>query len=175
MNRKINDLEYNCLRAEILKRIELRQNLMSISLTIAGVTMGFGMTNAQIAFVFPPIALFLAILWSQNDIRSGEIDDYLQQFEGVDTGYGWVSHYKNKKSKATNWMGLSFSVLGPGGTFFMTELMTIGIALVKFTSNRLNWGLLITDMVALLLTISLITLTQLTRRRRYLNQFASHS
>ncbi len=163
---QISDLEYSALRAEVLKRIELRQHLMSISLTIAGVTMGFGMTNAQIALVYPPIALFLAILWSQNDIRSDEIDDYLQEFENTDTGLGWVTHYKNKKKRPTYWAGVSFSVLAPGGTFIVTELMTIGIALSKLTSSSLDWVLIIIGVIALLLTVVVFIFTNLLRKRR---------
>ena len=39
------DLEYNALRSEIIKRIELRQQLISIALTLAGIFLKFWIDN----------------------------------------------------------------------------------------------------------------------------------
>jgi hypothetical protein len=64
--------EYNALRDEILKRIELRQQFVSMTLTIAGVFLGIGVTTDTIALVYPLLATFLAIGWAQNDLRKHE-------------------------------------------------------------------------------------------------------
>jgi hypothetical protein len=45
-----SELEYTSIRAEILKRIELRQQLMSITLTLAGAFIGFGVSNTLLSF-----------------------------------------------------------------------------------------------------------------------------
>ena len=42
-------LEYNSLRGEILKRIALRQQIISVTLTLAGVFLVFGLTTATVA------------------------------------------------------------------------------------------------------------------------------
>jgi hypothetical protein len=70
-------LEYTALRAELLKRIELRQQILSITLTLAGVFLGFGLANTAIAFIYPSIAVFLSMLWAQNDLRSSQIGKHL--------------------------------------------------------------------------------------------------
>ena len=50
-------LEYNALRSEVLKRIEMRQQIMSITLTLAGVFIGFGLKDSEVAFIYPFIAV----------------------------------------------------------------------------------------------------------------------
>ena len=62
-------LEYNTLRGEIQKRIELRHQIVSATLAIAGAFIGVGVTNGILALIYPPIAIFLAIGWAQNDVR----------------------------------------------------------------------------------------------------------
>jgi hypothetical protein len=65
------ELEYQQCRAEILKRIELRQQLIQITLTFAGVLIGVGVQsrNMLISSIYPPLAFCFAMLWAQNDIR----------------------------------------------------------------------------------------------------------
>ncbi len=58
LTREDVDLEYNSLRGEIIKRIELRQQMVTVTLTIAGVFLGVGITNKAVALVYPPIAYF---------------------------------------------------------------------------------------------------------------------
>ena len=66
-------MEYKELRNEILKRIELRQQVLVITLTIAGVIFGLGVkdgtdfNNSQVALIYPPISLIMAIIWIIND------------------------------------------------------------------------------------------------------------
>ena len=52
-------LEYNALRSEIVERIGLRQQMLSITLTVTGVVLGFGVNNGTIALILPPLILFL--------------------------------------------------------------------------------------------------------------------
>jgi ABC-type polysaccharide/polyol phosphate export permease len=63
---KIDDfkMEYETLRDEIIKRVELRQQLLSITLGFAGAFLGVAVsfpTTPSVALIYPPIALFLAI------------------------------------------------------------------------------------------------------------------
>lgn len=55
------------LRGEILKRIDLRQQLMSMTLTIAAVFLGVGLGIQSVALIYPVLASLLAMAWSQND------------------------------------------------------------------------------------------------------------
>jgi len=67
------NMEFKELRNEILKRIELRQQVLVITLTIAGVIFGLGVKdNAagydnHIALIYPPISLLMAMIWIIDD------------------------------------------------------------------------------------------------------------
>ena len=60
------EVEYRALRDESLKRIELRQQTVSIALTIAGVFLGVGIGTRAVALVYPPLALALAISYQES-------------------------------------------------------------------------------------------------------------
>ena len=72
------DLEYNSLRGEILKRIELRQQIISITLTLAGIFLSFGLSTDTVALIYPPLAAFLSIAWAQNDFRIRDLATYIR-------------------------------------------------------------------------------------------------
>ena len=78
------ETEYVALRSEILKRIELRHQLISITLTIAGAFFAVGVSIALVTLIYPPLATFLALSWAQNDLRVGMVGKYMRD------------HYKNQ-------------------------------------------------------------------------------
>ena len=78
------ETEYVALRSEILKRIELRHQLISITLTIAGAFFAVGVSIALVTLIYPPLATFLALSWAQNDLRVGMVGKYMRE------------HYKNQ-------------------------------------------------------------------------------
>jgi len=148
------ELEYVALRGEILKRIELRQQIMSLALTIAGVFLGLGITTGAIALVYPPLAIFLAIAWSQNDRRIYEMALYTREhFEKVIPGLGWETYIQDKRQADARRGRWRTTVLSHGGTFLFTQLIAIGIGLVKFSYSQGDWLLLVVDVVAVLLVI----------------------
>ncbi|MFM7528344.1 MAG: hypothetical protein ACKO63_07625 [Nodosilinea sp.] len=82
-DRLFNELEYTSIRDEILKRIELRLQIMSVTLTLAGAFIGFGVSNTLLSLVYPPLAALLAMLWVQNDTRSRQLGKYIQSDDAV--------------------------------------------------------------------------------------------
>jgi len=93
------EMEYTALRNEILKRIELRHQIIVVTLTIAGVFLGGGVqqNNAFITLVYPPLATFLAVSWAQNDHRirdlAGYIRNYIEPFMSKDNIIlGWETY-----------------------------------------------------------------------------------
>src|SRR3990172_6680735 len=52
------ELEYTTLRSEILKRIEMRQQIVSIALTLAGTFLGAGLSNESGALIHPTLDAF---------------------------------------------------------------------------------------------------------------------
>jgi hypothetical protein len=61
--------EYQTLRNEILERIGIRHQIVSITLTICGVLLGFGLDKSEVALIYPMIAMFLAIGWAKNNVQ----------------------------------------------------------------------------------------------------------
>lgn len=161
-----NELEYNTLRAEVIKRIEMRQQLISITLTMAGVVMGFGISKPSLGLIFPPLSLFLTLLWAQNDIRAIQIDDYLHDFENDSTKLGWISYYKKRQKSGSFRPGWPLSVIAPGGIFILTSIMCIGIGVFKFKFSWLVVALLCIDFVSVVAIIWLVLFTRKNRISR---------
>lgn len=151
-----NESEYGALREELLKRIELRQTLVSIVVTSAGVLLGFSIKTAELAYLFPPLSLFLCLMWAQNDIRALQITDYLHTLENDRTRLGWTTFYKSKQGKGSILTGVPFSVMAPGGIFILTALMALGIAISKWPSSNLYIWLLVSDIISILLMTWLV-------------------
>jgi hypothetical protein len=145
--------EYNSLRDEILKRIELRQQAISITLTIAGIFLGIGVTTDTIALVYPPLAALLAISWVQNETNIRRLSIYIREhLESVTPYLGWET-YVQENRKETRMKGWRFMIFSHGGIFIFTQLMAIGVGLLKFTFTPVEWALLGVDVVALLLVV----------------------
>lgn len=154
--RKGAELEYGALRAELLKRIELRQSLISTTLTFAGVFLGFGLQNRSVALIFPLLTVFLGLLWANNDIRFKQIGKYLQDVEKLLPGAGWETYYRREGRYQTLVAGISLSVLAPAGTFLATSLMAIGIGLSQFSYALIDWVLLVVDIISALIIVFLL-------------------
>jgi hypothetical protein len=151
------EVEYRALRDEILKRIELRQQHIALTLTIAGAFLGFGLTTAAVALVYPLLATFLAYGWAQNDVRIRQLAAYIRSHhEGVIPGLGWETYLQNKSPQAgfRNWR--SPVILSHGGIFLLTQLMAIGIGLYRFTFTPIEWVLIGIDCVLAFLVARLL-------------------
>lgn len=78
------DMEFRELRNEILKRIELRQQVLVITITIAGVIFGLALKdnvtgyNNQIALIYPPISLLMAMIWIIDDYNIQKASLYIR-------------------------------------------------------------------------------------------------
>lgn len=151
------DLEYNSLRNEILKRIELRQQIISITLTLAGIFLSFGLSTDTIALIYPPLAAFLAIAWAQNDFRIRDIATYIREnLESKPIGLGYETYVQQarKKKKTGSWR---YVVISHTGIFVFTQLMAVGIELLKTMPavfSPLEWVLLVIDLISILVVIS---------------------
>jgi hypothetical protein len=149
-------LEYTALRQEILKRMDFRYQFISISLSIAGVFLGFGITNGQIALVYPPLAVFLAIGWAQNDLRVTDLATYIREhIEKNLPGTGWEAHVQKERVKTRNRKWRS-TILSHGGILIFTQLIAMGIGWLKFTFTPLEWVLLAVDAIAVIIVIQTV-------------------
>jgi hypothetical protein len=149
-------LEYNALRDEILKRIELRQQFLSTTLTIAGIFLGVGVATPTIALVYPPLAAFLAIAWMHNDDRIKNLAIYIRRrLERSTLDLGWETYIQQKRKK-TRMRSWRFIITSHAGIFMLTQLMAVGIGLLKFTSTPVEWVLLGFDLGAVLVVVWVI-------------------
>jgi uncharacterized membrane protein YqaE (UPF0057 family) len=151
-------MEYPILRSEILKRVEMRQQIISFTLTIAGVFIGVGVKFSSIALLYPPLAVFLAAGWVQNDLIINRAAAYVREFiespVSVSHAPGWEHYCEQKReTHGTAWLLLRLS---HGGTFFITQLMAVLIGLFSFSQTKVEWTLLGIDTIAILIVIILV-------------------
>jgi len=147
------ELEYAALRAEILKRMELRYQFIPVSLTMAGVFLGLGISNGTIALVYPVLAVFLAIGWAQNDKRIGDTAAYIRtHLERSIPGLGWETHLHNERIQQQRQR--RFAIFSYGGIFLFTQLIAIGIGFIKFTYSTTEWSLLVLDMISVIMVMN---------------------
>jgi len=164
-----NSSEYEALREELITRIEMRQNIVSLAVTAAGVLLGFGISTPALALLFPPLSLFMCIMWAQNDVRALQITDYLHTLENDRTKLGWTTFYKSVQRQGSFFPGLPFSVMAPGGIFVLTSLMAIGLGLSgEATSPSAKW-LLACDVLSILLMTWLVLFVRRARLGRRTN------
>jgi hypothetical protein len=73
--------QFNSLRDEIGRRIDIRQQIMALNLIIAGTLFTLGVQPGipeTILLFYPLLAMFLAALWAHNDLRIGQINYYIR-------------------------------------------------------------------------------------------------
>lgn len=152
-------LEYAALRDESMRRIEARQQQLSITLTLAGVFLGVGWNigSAVGLFIFPPLALLLAAAWVQNEVRLQQIGTYLrEQLEPNLPGTGWA-RYTHQREQHSRILGLPLEIFAVGGIFLLTQLFAILLGLFHFQSAELiEWILLALDVFSVFALFALV-------------------
>lgn len=129
-----NNAEYDALRQEILKRIEIRHNTISLTLTVAGAMLGFSLEKQVIALLYPILSLVFCCIWAQNEVRELQLCDYVHKLE-KQLGYGWSEYYKSVQAQGSFFRGVPLSVIVPGALFVVTSVIALGIARrILFTS-----------------------------------------
>lgn len=151
------ELEYTSLREEILKRIESRQQLISITLTIAAAVLGVGWTSgAVILLLYPLIAALMAAGWAQNEIIIRQISAYIRDhLESKVTAPGWERTSRANMTE-TLVFGWPIDILSLGGIFVLTQIMALALGWTRFNSTTLEWILLVADGLALLVVLTLL-------------------
>jgi len=92
--------EYESPRAEIIKRGEMRYQVLAITLILAGTILTVGLqANASpyVLFVFPILAWFLARMWTHNMRWTRRLSDHIRTT--IDDKYhatSWESGIGNK-------------------------------------------------------------------------------
>ena len=155
--------EFNALRSEILKRIEQRQQIIVITLTLAGTFLGFGVKdgNETISLIYPIIAAFLAFAWTQNDLRIKDLAKYIR--EAIEPQVPGLQYETTIHRLRQGWKGVSsirFVSYSHEGLFVVTQAIAILIGFSNPTITTLDWVLIGLDFLAVGLVVWLISQTR---------------
>src|SRR5258707_6889287 len=143
--------QYTSLRSEIEKRIEIRQQILALTLLVAGtfLTVGVQSNVPEVVLLFYPIiAMFLGSIWEHNDLRVGQINFYIrteiEKHLGV-FGPGWETFRLQTfrpaqrqtrrnlgKQKHTLTPQFGLIVFATRGMLLATHAMAIIIAAVRY-------------------------------------------
>lgn len=157
------EAEYSALREEVLKRIESRQQTVSLALTLAGAFLGLGWgAGSVVILIYPLIALMLAVGWAQNEVFIKQINGYIHDhLEGQMGGVGF-QRYSNQRMSELRIFGWPLEILAIGGIFILTQLMAVGLGSYRMESSSIEWILLLLDVASI---IGLGALMEYLRRR----------
>jgi hypothetical protein len=154
-------LEYSALRDEILRRIELRQQFVSITLTIAAAFLGFGLNQDTLTLVYAPLAMFLTLGWAQNDYRIRSISAYIRESIEPYVKFGWETKTQRDRdmhrSSLGSWRPV---VVSHGGIFLLTQLMATVIGAVQSKWTTLDTGLFIVDLISMGVVLTVLWAAQ---------------
>jgi hypothetical protein len=151
--------QYTSLRSEIEKRIDIRQQILALTLIVAGTFLTVGVqpdVPEAVLLFYPFIAMFLGTIWEHNDLRVGQINFYLRtevEKHLGPLGPGWETfrsrtfpsrrkrhefHKTEQRHPLTPQVGLI--VFATRGMFFTTQAMAIIVAAVRYASEFLQNG-----------------------------------
>ncbi len=153
--------EYQALREEILKRVELRYQLLNILMTAAAGFLAFGSQEqipSTVLLVYPLMALFLTAGWVHNGHTIEHIAGYLrEQMEQVVPGLHWETYVEQRIHRKSPFRQLG--TVATSGLVLTTQLLAIGLALLKFTWTEIEVVLWVASVLAFILTFILFGFT----------------
>jgi hypothetical protein len=151
--------EYQYLRLEAIERIKLRQQITIGTLILAATLLGIGVSQPKIALIYPPLIVFLALAWAQNDYSIHRISYYIRtHFENLNPErYGWENYVASKRLNR-----FRVVVLSHNGLFIITQIMAIIIGSLNSNTTTLEFWLLITlDMIGIILILLIVKFSQI--------------
>src|SRR4051812_28516455 len=88
--------EYSSLREEMLKRLELQHQIITLTIVAAGTILSIGSQPnfaPTILLIYPPLSFSLAVGWVQHNGRIRRISAYIvDRIETKTVGLGWERH-----------------------------------------------------------------------------------
>ena len=158
--------EYKALRDEIMKRIEFRYQIINLILIVSGTFLTVGIQAsipASVLLVYPILALFLICSWAHNGVTTLRIAKYVREcIEQKMAGLSWEAYVKEQFPQYQPFGSLGF--LSAAGLVITTQILAIGLALLKSNFTAIEIVLIVCGVLATVLT--LILLRYVTRLRR---------
>lgn len=129
--------EYTSLRDEIIKRIEIQHQLLSLALIAPGTILAIGLQskNASLLLLYPLLGMFLAAVWLSNSFAIHDLAAYIQS--EIQPREGRSVWEQVRASADTRHLSL-LHFWGTRGLFIGTELVALvaGITLAKFDAAQ---------------------------------------
>jgi hypothetical protein len=155
--------EYGALRDEIIKRIEIEHQLISLALIAPGTILAIGVQTREAALLllYPILACFLSAVYAFNEYRIFEIGNYIRNRIEPRVGennIGWETFRPSR--------GLFYSavgVLGSGAIFIGTELLVLLTAILLDKFNNTDIILLVLAIVSTILSTIILSSTAIQR------------
>lgn len=150
---KVHELEYNSLRAEILQRMQMRQQIIYIMLTIAGAFLAFGITNQTVVLIYPLISTGLAVAWSHHHFHIRDTARYIREniernVYGMD--YETSLQRRREDSRIKTWRSAKWSYLI---VCLVTQFVAIFIGCMQFSLSDTALGLIGIDGICMIAVI----------------------
>lgn len=145
--------EYAALRDEVLKRIEILHQLISLALIAVGTLLPLGVqTSTTIIFAYPVVALFLAASWAHNNARIQQVGAYIRRHieaELLSERMGW----EHMRRQLNDGQFGARNLLASRGIFVGTQLLAIFIGLLRSTFPVEDIVFLVIDGIAVAATL----------------------
>jgi len=111
----------------------------------------------SVVLIYPPLAMFLALGWAQNDFRIRDLATYIREnLESTSDKLKYETYVQEARRKGKGLGAWRIIVFSHSGIFLFTQLMAIGIELSKTTSldfPPIKWVLLSIDFIAIFTVI----------------------
>ncbi len=148
--------EYTTLIEEKLKRMEVQNQIVSLTVIIFGtlLTIGLQVRSASVILLYPVLVFFLMASWAHNGRRVGDIAIYIR--DQIETKFeanhpGWEHRTRPHKKLPA---GLNF--LAARGIFIGTALLTIVLSIPLDRVDVINIILFVAALISV--TSSIIVL-----------------
>jgi len=148
--------EYNALRTDVMQRMEIRHQMVSLALITAGTLFTFGLQKdapTSILFVYPILACFITGIWAHNVIFTKKIVFYIRDnIESKLHGIKWETSSEKERFSLSSLSG----VISTSGVFLTTQIIAVVLGFLKSTFTTIDVFLIWADGVALLITILMV-------------------
>lgn len=152
------EIEYMSLREESLRRIDGRQQILSVTLTLAGAFLGigWGTGGAMALLIYPPLAALLAASWVQNEVRIGAISKYIREhLESAIPGLGWERFNREYISKS-RFMGFPIDIISIGGIFVLTQGLALFLSAFRFGGSFVELLMVVVDIASIVALVLMV-------------------
>ncbi len=147
--------EYDALRQEIIKRIDIHFMIFNINLTISGVLLGIGISNnSLIAMILPPLTLFLVVSMKNNTFSYLKVGEYLRNNYVLENNVmNWEQYNDKFESSKTVKIKRYLFGIGSLGIFITAPLIATAIGLIKYKATLLEKFLITFDILSIIAII----------------------